>query len=79
MGPSRSSSSQSLFDQKLDRAVQVTYFLGAIVPLLVLGVVAMRYALPALEGMPYERGALLSVVLCVGVLTLVAYLALRRL
>ena len=49
MQPSDSFAPQSLFDQKLDRAVLVSYFLGAVVPLLALGMVVVRYALPGLE------------------------------
>lgn len=69
----------SLFDQKLDRAVLLTYFLGAIVPLLVLGLVSTWYALPALEQAPYERATLISIVVATAILTLASFLALRRL
>ena len=79
MESSDSFSPQSLFDQKLDRAVSVAYFLGAIVPLVALAVVAVRYALPTLEHSLHERVMLLSVVLAVAVLTLASFFALRRL
>jgi putative nucleotidyltransferase with HDIG domain len=79
MDPTASLSPQSLFSQKLDRAVLLSYFLGAVVPLAALGLVATRYALPTLENAPYERATLLSVVVAVVVLTLASYLALRRL
>lgn len=40
MGSSDSIAPQSLFDQKLDRALLVIYFVGAVVPLLMLAVVS---------------------------------------
>ena len=79
MEPSVSLSPQSLFNQKLDRAVLLSYFLGAVVPLIALCVVAIRYALPTLESAPYERTTLLCVVAGAAILTLASYLAVRRL
>ncbi len=79
MGSSDSIAPQSLFDQKLDRALLVIYFVGAVVPLLMLAVVSSWYALPALEDAPYERATIIFVVMATAILTLASFLALRRL
>ena len=47
---------QSVFSQKLDRAVFATYFLGAVVPLLALALLAHRYVLPAFSTRISGRG-----------------------
>jgi hypothetical protein len=39
----------SLLAQKIDRVAFTTYFLGAVAPLVALGVVVDRYALPTLS------------------------------
>ena len=70
---------RSLFDQKLDRAVLVSFFLGAVVPLIALALVAVRYGLPALENAPHERMTLVFGVVAVAILTLASCLALHRL
>jgi len=68
---------QSLFTQDLDRALFVAYFVGAVVPLVVLAGVVHRFALPGLEG-----SAAFSVIgLAAGaaLLSLAGYFAVRRL
>lgn len=67
----------SIFSQKLDRVAFTAYFLGAVVPLLALGVVVDRFVLPAVA----DRGltlALIGVVTSIGVLSLASFLTLRR-
>ena len=67
----------SLFAQPLDRAAFVTYFLGAVVPLAALAWVLSRYVRPSLSG--GDAFVWLVVGLAgIGVLSLVAFLALRR-
>ncbi len=70
---------QSLFSQKLDRAVFATYFLGAVVPLIALGAIAHHYALPALEGAARETAGLIGLFTGIGTLSLACFYALRRL
>jgi putative nucleotidyltransferase with HDIG domain len=79
MQQSAALSPQSLFSQKLDRAVLLSYFLGAVVPLVALAYITIRYALPSLDNAAYERTTLLCVVVGAAVLTLASFLALRRL
>ena len=67
---------RSLFDQTLDRSVFVTYFLGGVVPLLGLAFLAERI-LPELEDASEQRG-LIALVIAIGFLSLVAFVALRR-
>ncbi len=69
---------QSLFSQKLDRSLFAIYFLGAIVPMGVLGYLVQRFALPAVEGDVYARTLVLGLVAGIGVLSLSAFFALRR-
>ncbi len=67
----------SLFAQPLDRAAFVAYFLGAVVPLAALAWVLWRYVRPNLSG--GDAFVWLVVGLAgIGVLSLVAFLALRR-
>lgn len=72
---------QSLFSQKLDRAVFGTYFLGAVVPILALAVVVHRYVLPTLEQGDdrYAQLGMIGLIVAVGTLSLAAFFALRRL
>jgi putative nucleotidyltransferase with HDIG domain len=72
---------QSLFSQKLDRAVFGTYFLGAVVPLLALAAVVHRFVLPTLEqgSDRYAMLGMIGFILAVGLLSLAAFFALRRL
>ena len=69
---------QSVFSQKLDRAVFATYFLGAIVPLSALALVAHRYVLPVFDGDRFAFIALVGGIMGVGVLSLAAFFGLRR-
>lgn len=66
----------SLFDQALDRSVFVTYFLGAIVPLIGLAVLSER-SIPSL-GDRDEQLALVGAVIGTGLLSFGSFLALRR-
>lgn len=72
---------QSLFSQKLDRAVFATYFLGAVVPMLALAVVVHRFVIPVLEHEAdrFSTVGMISLILAVGMLSLVSFFALRRL
>jgi len=72
---------QSLFSQKLDRAVFGTYFLGAVVPTIALAGVVHQFVLPTLE-QGADRYAVLGMIgllVAVGALSLAAFFALRRL
>ena len=66
---------QSLFDQSLDRSVFVTYFLGAIVPLIGFAVLGERFA--PLLAERNEQIALIATIVATGVLCLGSFLALR--
>ena len=66
---------QSLFSQKLDRSVFATYFLGAVVPLVALALVAREYVLPSLADEEYGTAAVVGGIVGVGVLTLASFLA----
>ena len=68
---------QSLFSQKLDRAVFGTYFLGSVVPTAILAAVLHRYVLPGLAG--NASGAMIGLLFAVGLLSLASFFALRRL
>ena len=70
---------QSLFSQKLDRAVFGTYFLGAVVPTLALGFVIHRYALPSMSSDGSGTAGLIGVLVGVGALSLASFFALRKL
>ncbi|MBW2420937.1 MAG: HD domain-containing protein, partial [Deltaproteobacteria bacterium] len=56
-----------------------TYFLGAIVPLLALGFVVQRDVLPGMSDAPRAQAGMIGVVLGVGMLSLTAFFALRKL
>ena len=66
----------SLFDQSLDRAVFVTFFLGAITPLIGLAILSER-VMPTVEARD-DQFALVGVVIATAVLSLGSFLALRR-
>lgn len=66
----------SLFDQSLDRSVFVTFFLGAITPLVGFAVASERL-MPNLESRD-DQVALASLVVTTGLLSLGSFLALRR-
>jgi HD-GYP domain-containing protein (c-di-GMP phosphodiesterase class II) len=71
--------SRSIFSQKLDRAIFVTYFLGAIVPLVLLGMAVEGYVLPALQEDSQMTMGMLGGMIGVTMLSLGAFFALRRL
>ena len=73
------SNSGSIFSQKLNRAIFVTYFLGAIVPLVGLAVAMHRYVLPSLSADTSMTISVLGLMLSVLLLSLGAFFALRRL
>jgi putative nucleotidyltransferase with HDIG domain len=66
----------SLFDQSLERSVFVTYFLGGIVPLLGFAFVSERL-MPMIVDRNTQWG-MAGLVIGTGILSLVSYLALRR-
>ena len=68
-----------MFSQTLDQAVFVSYFLGAVVPLLALAAVVQRYALPALRSDALALWAVIGGIAAVALLSLAAFFALRRL
>lgn len=70
---------QSLFSQKLDRAVFGTYFLGSVVPTAVLAVVLRQYVLPGLETDGNAELGMIGLLLGVGLLSVASFFALRRL
>ena len=70
---------RSMFSQTLDQAVFVSYFLGAVVPLLALAAVVQRYALPALRSDALALWAVIGGIAAVALLSLAAFFALRRL
>ncbi|MAG33741.1 MAG: hypothetical protein CL908_22915 [Deltaproteobacteria bacterium] len=77
-------SSLSLFSHPPDRGTNVAYFLGAIVPLVVLGIVIERHVLgphlPGREGVSAaDRMGTLGLFLSIGMLSLACFLVLRRL
>jgi len=71
--------SRSIFSQELDRAIFVIYFLGAIVPLIVLAVAMHRYVLPSLSADSSMTLSVLALMVSVLMLSLGAFFALRRL
>jgi GAF domain-containing protein len=67
----------SIFAHGIDRAAFVAYFLGAVVPLAALGWLTHVHVLPHLQEGRAAQG-LVGLIVSVGVLSLVAFLALRR-
>jgi len=67
----------SLFSQKIDRVALVTYFLGAVVPLVALTVVAEHYVLPSLSDRNAALG-LIALVVSIALLSLASFVILRR-
>jgi len=78
-GPSmaRGRHSFSLFDQALDRASAVVYFLGAVVPFGALGWLVLQWARP--RGFDARADWFIAVLGLIGGLTLLSFFALRRL
>jgi HD-GYP domain-containing protein (c-di-GMP phosphodiesterase class II) len=68
----------SVFSQPVDAAAFIAYFLGAVVPLLALGFVVQRWALPALHEESLWQEGLVALVLSIGLLSGAAFLLLRR-
>jgi K+-sensing histidine kinase KdpD len=66
----------SIFSQKLDRVAFISYFLGAVVPLVALGFVVESYALPTLTDR-YAILGLVGLVVSIAVLSLASFLTLR--
>jgi len=67
----------SIFSQTLDRVVYTTYFLGAIVPLIALAVLANVFVLPVVTDRFAWLG-LVGLVFSTASLSLGSFLALRR-
>ena len=70
----------SIFAQKLDRAAFVSYFLGAVVPLIALGIIVERFLLSPTAAPPdrFTSLALVCVVASIAALSLSSFFALRR-
>ena len=73
----QSSRSLSLFSHSIDRAAFVSYFLGAVVPLVTLTYVAHTYVLPSMQDDRAGQG-LVALLVSVGSLSLASFLVLRR-
>jgi putative nucleotidyltransferase with HDIG domain len=69
---------QSLFHQNLDSALFAAYFVGAVVPLLVLAWLVHDYALPELTEEGFATATVIGVLCGAGVLVLAGYFATRR-
>jgi putative nucleotidyltransferase with HDIG domain len=69
---------QSLFHQKLDRALFASYFIGAVVPLVVLAWLVHSFALPALAERGLATATVIGALCGAGVLVLSGYFATRR-
>jgi len=67
----------SIFSHELDRVAFTAYFLGAIVPLIALGVVVDRFVLPTVTDRLANIG-LIGAVASIAVLSLASFLTLRR-
>jgi diguanylate cyclase (GGDEF)-like protein len=70
----------SIFGQALDRTAFITYFLGAVVPLIALGIVADRYVFGQIgpETDTYGTIEVVGLLVSIAALSLVCFLALRR-
>ncbi len=69
--------SKSLFSQKLDRIAFVSYFLGAVVPLLAVAVIVQQFVMPTLAETRLAI-AIIAAVVCISILSLASFLILRR-
>ena len=67
----------SIFSQRLDRTTFTAYLLGAIVPLIALGVVVERYVIPALTNQDQVLG-MMGLVGSIAVLSFLSFLVLRK-
>jgi HD-GYP domain-containing protein (c-di-GMP phosphodiesterase class II) len=77
VGAGKKQNRASIFSQKLDRVAFTAYFLGAVVPLLALGVVIDRFVFPAVTD-TYVTLGLVGALVSIAVLSLGSFLALRR-
>jgi len=71
------SAGTSLFTRQIDRAALTVYILGSIVPLVALAIVVDVYALPEIRA-SHVSAALVGAVVSIGILSLSAFLMLRR-
>lgn len=78
MAAKKSLKSGSIFSQDLDRAIFIMYFLGAIMPLVALGITMHQFVFPALLEDESLTNAMLGLLLGISALTLIAFFALRR-
>ena len=69
---------QSLFQQKLERALFASYFVGAVIPLLVLAWLVHTFAMPGLAERGFATATVLGVLFGAGLLVMSGYLATRR-
>jgi len=67
----------SIFSQRLDRTTFTAYLLGAIVPLVALGVVVERYVIPALSDKDQVLG-MIGLVASISILSFLSFLVLRK-
>lgn len=67
----------SIFSQKLDRVAFTAYFLGAVVPMLALGIVVNHFVLPVVSDRLASYG-LMGAVVSIAVLSLASFFTLRR-
>jgi len=77
LGTAKKKNLVSIFSQKLDRVAFTAYFLGAVVPLVALGIVIEKFVLPTLSD-TYTTFGLVGVLTSIAVLSLGSFLALRR-
>ena len=77
MGTAKKKHTASIFSQKLDRVAFTVYFLGAVVPLVALGIVIEKFVFPTVSD-TYITLGLVGLVTSIAVLSLGSFLALRR-
>lgn len=70
---------ESLFQQRLDRALFVAYFAGAVVPLIALSWLVHRHVLPEIAGRGSATASVIGALVGAGTLVLAGYFAIRRL
>jgi len=77
LGSAKKKHTASIFSQKLDRVAFTVYFLGAVVPLVALGIVIEKFVFPTVSD-TYITLGLVGLVTSIAVLSLGSFLALRR-
>jgi len=77
LGATKKKHTASIFSQKLDRVAFTVYFLGAVVPLVALGIVIEKFVFPTVSD-TYITLGLVGLVTSIAVLSLGSFLALRR-